>query len=284
MGPSLRTSCSVLEIALTAALILQFVPGAVFSALRAYVLSRSKLLGLLVLVLSLAPVGANLVPYGYQFSGKSVPPFGCLESADTSEAIDLRFGFILVSRVPLIIADMILIYVTWAKLRSRDALKDIRQSKKMSLSDVLFRDGTQYFVVLFILNVLHFVFSLTALAVTENGTSYLTVFTAPLTAILISRFLLDLQEANQAVVRVDSDNSSHSPSNPWNDTPSFISSLGAFINPDLGTQSDDELELQYVSRSDGEKELEGGVQVSDSQVAAASSSSSSAAAPSAMCA
>ncbi len=33
----------------------------VFSALRAYVLSRSRLLGLLVLVLSLAPVAVNLV-------------------------------------------------------------------------------------------------------------------------------------------------------------------------------------------------------------------------------
>ncbi len=33
----------------------------VFSALRAFVLSRSKLLGVLVLALSLVPVGANLV-------------------------------------------------------------------------------------------------------------------------------------------------------------------------------------------------------------------------------
>lgn len=32
-----------------------------FSALRAFVLSRSKPLGVLVLALSLAPVGANLV-------------------------------------------------------------------------------------------------------------------------------------------------------------------------------------------------------------------------------
>ena len=33
----------------------------VFSALRAFVLSRSKLVGLLILALSLAPVGANIV-------------------------------------------------------------------------------------------------------------------------------------------------------------------------------------------------------------------------------
>ncbi|KAI0694553.1 hypothetical protein C8T65DRAFT_666534, partial [Cerioporus squamosus] len=51
-------SCSLFSIAIQAMLILQFIPGAAFSALRAYVLSRSKLLGLLVFSLSLAPVGA----------------------------------------------------------------------------------------------------------------------------------------------------------------------------------------------------------------------------------
>lgn len=38
----------------------------VFSALRAYVLSRSKILGVAVLALSLAPVGANLVSVSTQ--------------------------------------------------------------------------------------------------------------------------------------------------------------------------------------------------------------------------
>ncbi len=75
-------SCSLFQIPAYAMLILQYIPGAgkyaskystphiivpdtnttpAFSALRAYVLSRRKTLGVLVFALSLAPVGANLV-------------------------------------------------------------------------------------------------------------------------------------------------------------------------------------------------------------------------------
>ncbi|TFK85678.1 hypothetical protein K466DRAFT_600979 [Polyporus arcularius HHB13444] len=122
------------------------------------------------------------------------------------------------------------------------ALQGIRQLKRLSLSDILFRDGTIYFVVLFILNILHLVLSVTTLAeIANTGTSYVTIFTGPLTAILILHFLLNLQEAGQAVVRLDPDDPLHSSRDPY-DTPSFITSLGAFINPDLLPPSDDDLE------------------------------------------
>ncbi len=29
--------------------------------------------------------------YGYQFSGKNLPPFGCLRTDNTTPALDLRF-------------------------------------------------------------------------------------------------------------------------------------------------------------------------------------------------
>ena len=45
------------------------------------------------------------------------------------------------ARVPLIVADILLIYITCTKLNGRDAWRDIGQSKRLSLSDVLFRDG-----------------------------------------------------------------------------------------------------------------------------------------------
>ncbi|RDX40552.1 hypothetical protein OH76DRAFT_1490188 [Lentinus brumalis] len=74
--------------------VLQLVPAAVFSALRAYALSGSKLLGLLILTLSLGPVGANLVVYGYQLSGFNLPPFGCVGKDNATKAITLRFGLL----------------------------------------------------------------------------------------------------------------------------------------------------------------------------------------------
>ncbi len=46
---------------------------------------------------------------------------------------------VIISRVPLIVSDTLLIYITWTKLRSWVAL---RESKRLSLSDILFRSGT----------------------------------------------------------------------------------------------------------------------------------------------
>ncbi|KAI0700844.1 hypothetical protein C8T65DRAFT_789842 [Cerioporus squamosus] len=255
-------SCSWFAVGFIAIEALQFVPWAVFSALRAYVLSRSKLLGLLILALSLAPVGANLVVYGYQLSGENFPPLGCILIDNATADIDLRRSthvrtrtVIIISRVPLVIADVLLIYITWAKLSTRDALRNIQQAKRLSLSDILLRDGTIYFIVLFILNDLHLVFSLTVVAGTSgSGGSDLTIFTSPITAILVSRFLLELQEANQTVVRLNPDDPLHSSRDPYDETSSFISSLGAFINPSLAAPTDENAESLAGSRSDEEED------------------------------
>ncbi|KAI0719741.1 hypothetical protein C8T65DRAFT_725181 [Cerioporus squamosus] len=199
-----------------------------------------------VLGLSLAPVGANLTP-----------------------------AVVIISRVPLITADILLIYITWTKLSSWAALRDIRFSKRLSLSDILFHGGTIYFIVLFAMNVLHLVCTATAVATNDSGGySVVSVFIGPITAILISRFLLALQEASQAVVGLDRDDPLHSSRNPWDSTPSFISSLGGFINPDLSARSDDdgfEMELQVPSPPEAGEEEEGRAQA-ESQAAVSSSS------------
>ncbi len=49
---------------------------------------------------------------------------------------------VVASRVPPIVADILLIYITWTKLKNWGALRNIRQSKRLSLSDILFRGGT----------------------------------------------------------------------------------------------------------------------------------------------
>ncbi|TFK85763.1 hypothetical protein K466DRAFT_600885 [Polyporus arcularius HHB13444] len=227
---------------------------------------------------------SDVVHYGYQFGGFYFPPFGCLGSDNLPSSSNIKRAFwvaiVFISRVPLIVADMLLIYITWTKLSSKDALRGIGQSKRLSLSDILFRSGTIYFVVLFILNLLHLVLSATSRA--GNGyESYVTEFTAPFTAILVSRFLLGLQEANQMVVRLDPDDPLHSSRNPYDTTPSFISSLGGFVNPELSaaaattTRSDDdefEFELQAGSRAETGEEEPGSLGAHGSQTAASSSS------------
>ncbi|TFK84132.1 hypothetical protein K466DRAFT_665346 [Polyporus arcularius HHB13444] len=254
-----------------------------FSALRAYVLSKSKLLGLLVFALSLAPVGANLVRwsaflrsfgpvpnvyglrqvhYGYRLSGENIPPLGCFTLDSTTVALDLRLSrfilnpcsgtdsvqgvVVIISRIPLMAADILLIYITWTKLSSWGASRDIRQ-KRFSLSDILFRGGIIYFITLFMLNVLHLVFTVTLAGTTGAGQSDVTIFTAPITAILISRFLLELQEANRTVVRLDPDDPLHSARDPFDNAPSFISSLEGFVHPALSARSDDHDSFDFES-------------------------------------
>ncbi|KAI0694552.1 hypothetical protein C8T65DRAFT_54729 [Cerioporus squamosus] len=102
-------------------------------------------------------------------------------------------------------------------------MRDIQQSKRLSLSEVLFQGGVIYFIILFILNVLHLIFSATAVAIDDGFVSYVTNFTSPITAIFISCFLLALQESNQRVVRLDPDDPMYS---SRNQSSSFISSLG----------------------------------------------------------
>ncbi|KAI0694584.1 hypothetical protein C8T65DRAFT_666650 [Cerioporus squamosus] len=121
-----------------------------------------------------------------------------------------------------------------------------------------------------IMNTIHLSFSVTAIEVEVNGASYVGLFSAPITAILVSRFLLELQEVNQTVVRLDRDDPLHTSRNPYDDTPSFISSLGAFINPDLPALSEDDPESHVGARPDGFEEEEDGDQT---RIAAASSSS-----------
>ncbi|TFK78947.1 hypothetical protein K466DRAFT_668283 [Polyporus arcularius HHB13444] len=238
-------SCSnLLVIALHGMEILQFVPGAAFSALRAYVLSRSKLLAMLVLALSLAPVH-----YGYQVLGENIPPLGCFAPDITTTALDLRLSpfnlltrsVVIISRIPLIAADILLIYITWIKLSTWGASsRYMRQSKRLSLSDILFRGGVIHFITLFFLNILHLVFTVTLVGTSGLGQSDVTIFTAPITAIMISRFLLELQEVSQTVVRLCPDDPLHSARDPFDSAPSFISSLGGSVNLAFAARSDDD--------------------------------------------
>ncbi len=92
------------------------------------------------------------------------------------------------------------------------------------------------------------------LTVTYHGNLLMTVLHSSihrLTAILTSHFLLELQEAERLIVKLDPGDTLHSSRNPWDSAPSFISSLGGFVNPALSAQSEDDdgIDLQVRSHS-----------------------------------
>lgn len=49
---------------------------------------------------------------------------------------------VIISRVPLLIVDILLIYITWTNLGSRSVMRNIRLSDTPVLSDILFHNGT----------------------------------------------------------------------------------------------------------------------------------------------
>ncbi|RPD73345.1 hypothetical protein L226DRAFT_614240 [Lentinus tigrinus ALCF2SS1-7] len=171
----------------------------------------------------------------------------------------IPWAVVIASRVPLMIADMSIIYITWTKLSSKDVFnlkRGMWQSQRPSLPYVLIRDGTVYFIVLFTLNMLHLIFIALSVALDGNNTTYVTTFTSPLTAILVSRFLLQLQEASLVTVRVDSDDPLHMSLNGSEDMPSFVRSLGGVIDPDLPRDDFDDPEPDLQSHSEFGEERE----------------------------
>ncbi|PCH44248.1 hypothetical protein WOLCODRAFT_26580 [Wolfiporia cocos MD-104 SS10] len=91
------------------------------------------------------------------------------------------------ARAGRIISDVVLLCVTWNNLVKLARCGDTVDRRIISLSKLLLKDGTGYFLFLLVLNVLQIV-------LWKTGTFFLlTMWATPLSAITLSRFLLDLR-------------------------------------------------------------------------------------------
>ncbi|KAM5532980.1 hypothetical protein V8D89_013322 [Ganoderma adspersum] len=211
--------CNVLMMINLALACSQFVPRSFFSAMRTYGLLKNIAVAALVLVLSLVPFGANLSTYA---TGIGVSFTTCICT---------------------LVADILLIAVTWWITPRRGMIPDLSQIQRKSLVDVIYRDGLVYFVVLFILDMASILVSvLPVLDVTLATSSSLhflenmTSFVQPLTSILIAHFLLDLQEASRRTLKLNSDDPLYSETSTGGGQQSslnfarVVGSLGAVID------------------------------------------------------
>ncbi|PIL24668.1 hypothetical protein GSI_12552 [Ganoderma sinense ZZ0214-1] len=80
--------------------------------------------------------------------------------------------------------------------------RDVRKS----LAGVLFWDGLVYFLILALIDALHMTLTLLSISrlIIQDYLSYLTLFTVPLSSILMSRFMLHLQAAHCRATGMDS--------------------------------------------------------------------------------
>ncbi|KAI0689082.1 hypothetical protein C8T65DRAFT_673682 [Cerioporus squamosus] len=139
---------------------LQYIAPAFFAGLRAFALTKNRVASLLIFLLSLAPFAVNLFQYHLGISGVLIPGAGCGETYSITEAEVIILTA--VSRAGSIISDFLLVMATWRNLRTSPILAELSRGTRASLASVMLWNGSLYFIILFVLNVLHLGFTLSS--------------------------------------------------------------------------------------------------------------------------
>ncbi|KAI0794568.1 hypothetical protein C8Q74DRAFT_1366001 [Fomes fomentarius] len=211
-----------------------------FAGLRAFALSQSRLLGALAFSLSVIPFIIKFARiFLWHFHGAIDPIFGCGEE-ETSNATQGHMYAVLFDiliRACSISAEVIVVLVTWFTIYRRGAFRQ----RGVTLSSIVLLDGTAYFLVMLFLNILDMCFSL--LTVGPNTaiqfSSLVTQFIEPITSILVSRFLLNLQGANRDAVNLTSRSPSQQLTSTGGQTLNFARIIGSLGSSLDFTESDD---------------------------------------------
>ncbi|TCD64399.1 hypothetical protein EIP91_004115 [Steccherinum ochraceum] len=189
-----------------------FLGTAAFSTLRIWAVWGHALGPTLVVALTSAVVPAMNLYSATQVTSLSVMDGNCFGDVKFSPAVSIRsvnslysrFFTVLMHRLnppsrrldyaargSAIANDALVLALTWVK--TADAWRETRRIKgfKMTLSELLLRDGTVYFAMLLIMNIVAF-FLDTFQADFDQSNGFLSVLNA-LSANLLARFILDLR-------------------------------------------------------------------------------------------
>ncbi|KAI0716601.1 hypothetical protein C8Q76DRAFT_794885 [Earliella scabrosa] len=186
--------------------------AAVFSGLRAFALVRHKNLAIVVIALGMISPAISLIglmafvtllvnPFhtcvftttiSEKTFGEYVPIY-LFALVVTSDALSLAVVGLIVARVCTVLADVIVLAVTWTRTW-RMRVEAASANLKSTLAAVLWKNGTVYFIVLLIAN-------LVSLALIRNiALVYVTaLWITTFTAVMTCRFILDLHEAARSV-------------------------------------------------------------------------------------
>ncbi|KAL1944991.1 hypothetical protein VTO73DRAFT_2611 [Trametes versicolor] len=208
-------SCNVLSNVQAYVSVVQYPAWAAFAGLRTLALSKMNwVLASTVFFLALGPFAVNLWAIPVSLIGVSLPPFGCGSTNNLTPRLAVmgthnlvvaslyshhqRMGSLLgvaIARSCSIAADMLVIAVTWRSQLTSATTFPGRSSS--SLGNVMIINGTLYFLVIAALNVAQLVFTPLSILVGVENISEVAAFTDPASAVLICRFLLELQHAHQ---------------------------------------------------------------------------------------
>ncbi|EPT03360.1 hypothetical protein FOMPIDRAFT_1158818, partial [Fomitopsis schrenkii] len=158
--------------------------SAIIAAVRIHAINqRDWRPAIVVMVLYLVPVLATI--FTYSLLRWEVMDDQCyiFNIASDSEL----YGFELATRVSIIVADTLVLAVTWRVTYGFKKLNDMTEQLKLPLTSLLLRDGTAYFSILLVINVINIVMW------TTNIYQNITEFPTTLTTVLLSRFFLNLR-------------------------------------------------------------------------------------------
>ncbi|TBU39318.1 hypothetical protein BD309DRAFT_969953 [Dichomitus squalens] len=169
--------------------------------MRAYALSARKrrTRAIITFLLSVSPSIMALVLSPWIRFHHDPNNGGCSMAYDAP--VLLQVVAVVSSRAFLVLADIIVVCITWSATYMH-RLKS--HGKPPSISDVLFRDGTMYFVAQLILNTIYLVSVLVPADVfgAKDLNSIASLYIQPATSILITHFLLDLQQASRRTMHL----------------------------------------------------------------------------------
>ncbi|EKM57574.1 uncharacterized protein PHACADRAFT_206470 [Phanerochaete carnosa HHB-10118-sp] len=233
---------------------------AVFSALRVCAMwNRNYVLFTIVLVLSLPQEIINVYALADSSFEYFPPPIdACVNFFNYSDEVNDACMFsptcplflLFVTRIPLIVADLLVLVLTWMK-----TYRQYREARALNIKSPLttyfIHDGTIYFIVLLILNISQIVsFFFTSIGI-------LAPFTSIMPQILVCRFMMNLRLLSHGSSTTSEDESSRQLASlrmltfNENATPSFMGNMGEPL--DYGHWQDDSLRVDDDVRVNDER-------------------------------
>ncbi|KAI0820262.1 hypothetical protein BC628DRAFT_1398083 [Trametes gibbosa] len=194
-------SCTALQRAQYMLSLFLYPLWATFSALRTLALSgMNRVLAAVVFALAMTPFVVDMLPLIlHNLTGENIPLVGCAGAENVTDR--QRVIYVALARGTLIASDLLVVGVTWTTWRrGRDCSIT---AVVPTLSSILMYNGTLYFLVVGICSTAHLVLTLLSIESPLERYSMITALTDPITAILVCRFLLALQRANQAALGKD---------------------------------------------------------------------------------
>ncbi|KAF9808596.1 hypothetical protein IEO21_07812 [Rhodonia placenta] len=205
----------------------------VVAALRVHALSRGNWYWVLpVCLLGMMPVGTNIW-FLTQETWTFIPRLGCTGIVSMSEA--LYDAVVITTRASVIVSDILVVAATWYYICRTSAVREHLArgvwAAKPNITTVMFRNGTLYFIMISLLNVIDLVVNLISIS-SYSYTVDITDLITAMTSILISHFLICIREAAERSIQAFTsqslsfiDSQSSSVPRPWLSSMTFAADI-----------------------------------------------------------